>query len=120
MGSGDSFRGSTGPRWHALPLPLAYGISDLFAVRRSSLDRLTHYLGVLASLDLFVEVAVPTALILATERLITAGDAGWQFSWAPSSWNSVDYTFRSLLDLEARYPSSQLFVHPVKLSQLAL
>jgi hypothetical protein len=107
------------PTVHTLPLPLAYGISDLFAVRRSRLDRLAHYLGVLAALDLFVEVAVPTALILATERVITAGQVGWQFSWAPSSWNSVEYTFRSLPDLEARYPTSQLFVHPVKLSQLA-
>jgi hypothetical protein len=108
-----------GPKVHELPLPLAYGISDLFAVRRRCLDRLAHYLGVLASLDLFVEVAVPTALILATERVITAGEVGWQFSWAPSSWDSVDYTFRSLPDLESRYPASQLFVHPVKLSQLA-
>jgi hypothetical protein len=107
------------PSAHELPLPLAYGISDLFAVRRSRLDRLAHYLGILASLDLFVEVAVPTALILAAERVVTADEAGWQFSWSPSSWNSIEHTFRSLLELETRYPASQLFVHPVKLSKLA-
>jgi hypothetical protein len=107
------------PTVHTLPLPMAFGVSDLFAVRRANLDRLAHYLGVFASLDLFVEVAVPTALILATERLVTARGAGWEVSWAPGIRGSTDIPFSSLADLEARFPASKLFVHPVKLSRLA-
>jgi hypothetical protein len=104
---------------HELPLPMAYGISDLFAVRRAALEPLAHYLGVFASLDLFVEVAVPTALILATERLVTASGANWDYSWAPGGPGSGTTPFSSLADLEARFPTSKLFVHPVKLSRLA-
>lgn len=108
------------PTTHELPLPLAHGISDLFAVRRARLDRLAHYLGVFAAMDLFVEVAIPTALILAVERLVTARGASWEYSWAPSGPGVDAAPFASLADLEARFPASQLFVHPVKLSRLAL
>lgn len=102
------------PLAHKLPFPMAFGFSDVFAIRRERLERFTHYLGIFAALDLFVEVAVPTALILATESIVTAAEIERPFYWG----YELGTPLGSVRDLETWYPSKQLFVHPVKLSRV--
>lgn len=100
---------------HELPFPMAYGVSDLFAVRRDRFERFAHYLGVFASLDLFVEAAVPTALILATDRTVTARDIGRDFCWATGPGQPL----AAVAEIDRWFPAAQLFVHPVKLSTVS-
>ena len=44
--------------------PLALGYSDIFVVPHNSLDSICHFLGVFAAMNLFVEIAIPTAIML--------------------------------------------------------
>lgn len=96
-----------------LPFPMAYGLCDVFSIRSQSFDRFAHYVGILAALDIFVEVAIPTALILATDRIATAADAGWTYSWGRGMDTS---RVTGIGELEQMFPPHELFVHPVKLS----
>lgn len=99
---------------YSLPMPLAYGLSDVFAIRADRFERFAHYLGVFASLDLFAEVAVPTALILAAESVVSAKDVGQEFYWGVGPATPL----ASVDDLAWWFPTKQLFVHPIKLSSV--
>jgi hypothetical protein len=104
-----------------LPYPLAVAFSDFFALRSDALRPVAHYLGLFAAMDLFVEVAVATAMILGCRDLATLGDTRWRVE--------VDWTDRQELakqapmDLQAvyaKFDETLLYKHPVKLSSIAL
>ncbi len=105
-----------------LPYPLAVGISDFFVVRNDALTNFYQYCGVLAALDIFVEVAVPTALVLACERLGTSADTSLQCRW---TYTRSDVPF-GLLDAIGystvcqKFHDNLLFIHPVKFSQVRM
>ncbi len=109
------------PRAAALPYPLAVAFSDFFALRRDALRPVAHYLGLFAAMDLFVEVSVATAMILACRNLATLADTPWRVS--------IDWTDRKELlrqgatDLQTVYRNfdeTLLYMHPVKLSAIAV
>src|SRR5262249_32127771 len=73
------------PDQRDLPYPLAYGMSAFFVVRDDALMKFSQYCGVLAALDIFVEVAIPTALVLACEKLATGTDTSLRYKWTYTS-----------------------------------
>jgi len=104
------------------PRPLLRGVSDMFALRREALPDFAHCCGVFASLDLFVEVALPTAMMLACDRLATLKTTGLRMNWAytPLGPRRRRFKPRSLEPALAEFTPDLLFVHPVKLSQVDL
>jgi hypothetical protein len=102
-----------------LVYPLAYGYSDITIVSSKNIRQFTHYCGVLSANGLFVEMAIPTSLLLAADKIITdketplTGRAYWQGTGA-----ALEQQYASkLTDLLADFPSEQLYIHPVKLSR---
>jgi hypothetical protein len=105
-----------------LPYPLAYGISDFFVVRKSAAEKFSTYCGALAALDVFVEAAVPTALVLACDKLGTGDDTSLKCKWTWSG-SGVSIGSQAAFDYSTicqEFDENLLFIHPVKFSQVAV
>jgi hypothetical protein len=115
--------------------PLLSGYSDFLVVPGEAIERFVTYCGVLAALDIFAEVAVPTALALAAEEVRTELEPGELFT-DPDAARYPDFPFRGVefwrpeetaafadrfgrdqARLLAEFPADWLYAHPVKLSQ---
>lgn len=114
-----------------LNYPLVAGYSDIFLVTADCMQRFCTYCGAFAAGNLFVEVAIPTAMVLATEKLavlsppptsqnthkllaLKRGDM-----WPGEKMtlqNHVASCNHSLKKLLATFPEGLLFLHPIKLS----
>lgn len=127
-------------RWHRRPstYPLLYGYSDFIVVPAYALERFGHYCGVLAAMNVFAEVAVPTALVLACDEVVTELALGEDFEHQTERtprnpaiplrgielWGGpAIQAFNGPLDgsmerLVTDFPNDWLYVHPVKLSGL--
>jgi hypothetical protein len=95
-----------------LPYPFCFGLSDFFVVGGEALAQVAHLLGVMAAAEVFVEVAVPTALLTAAESVRQQHEVGLSSDWL---WGGG----RDGADpaaLAKRFREDLLFVHPVKIS----
>jgi hypothetical protein len=114
--------------------PLVYGYADFLVVPADAWERFLHYCGVLAALNCFAEVAVPTALALAARNVVTELPLNEHFErhsgtrtgitmpgrelWGAEAINGFAAPFeRSFDNLVSGFPPELLYVHPVKLSQ---
>lgn len=102
-----------------LAYPLVGGYSDIFLITADAMDKFCLYCGAFAATRLFVEIAVPTALVLATEKIQHDKDIKLK---GKALWSSEDYKFlnqynNSLSLLTAEFPKDILYIHPIKLSK---
>ncbi|QNE32451.1 hypothetical protein F1C10_11180 [Sphingomonas sp. NBWT7] len=121
-------------RRHRTSYPLIFGYADFFIVPAAAWERFLHYCGVFAALNCFAEVAVPTALSLAADKVVTELPINEHFIrsrprqpgpslqgrelWGATAINGFVQPFdRSLDRLLHDFPKELLYVHPVKLSQ---
>lgn len=102
--------------------PAAWGYSDVILIPRDALADFCYYSGIFAAGRMFVEAAIPTAMILACKGGIkTLKDIGWE-----AETGNVDYVERDRIverlggDYQkflSNFPPNLLFYHPIKLSQ---
>jgi len=103
-----------------LPYPSVGSYSDCFIVTDKTIKQFCHYCGVLASIGLFVEIAIPTALVLSAEKITIEenlklkGKALWKNEEVAQLENQHGRSLANLLD---QFPGGQLYYHPVKLSK---
>ena len=103
-----------------LPYPVAGSYSDMFIITKESIAGFCHYCGILASIGLFVEIAIPTALLLISDKIVQEKDLRLQGKalWTPEEVEAVEKTFnKSLAALLKDFPAGQIYYHPVKLSK---
>ncbi len=103
-----------------LPYPVAGSYSDILLIHRNSIQAFCRYCGVMAAAGLFVEIAVPTALLLAAEKIVQEKDLKLQGEalWTPREISDVEEKYnRSLSNLLQNFPPGKLYYHPVKLSK---
>jgi len=100
--------------------PLAMGYSDVFILHRSVLRDFARYAGVMGAMGVFAEVAIPTALCLATESIVREADlrdAGREF-WTLAEQRELVARHGGKLDaLLQSWPPGLLWLHPVKISE---
>jgi hypothetical protein len=103
------------------PYPLVVGYSDFFVIPKHNIKEFIHYCGVFAGMNLFVEVAIPTALMLSSETIKSEnkGLRGVEF-WDESKIQELmkDNNL-SVIELFKNHPD-QLYFHPIKLSKWKL
>jgi hypothetical protein len=107
-------------RTYPLPFPLIGGFSDFFVLPAASLRRFTHYCGIFASMKLFVELAIPTALAMASEDVRTVSQSAYRsgYLWSQPEVTALEQAHNGSLDhLLSHFPQDILFYHPVKLSR---
>lgn len=122
-------------RGQSADYPLLSGYSDFVVVPADAMERFAQYCGVFAALDIFAEVAVPTALALACKGVRTELPLGRHFRALGSPqtdgaglkgvelWTEQDLAQAQALlslplaELLHRFPPDWLYCHPVKLSR---
>lgn len=107
-----------------LKYPLVGGWCDILLLTDDIMPVFCKYSGAFAASNLFVEIAIPTSLLLSTEYLATSEDIKLKnnipliTSWTPKQqeefYLKYNYKLDELLD---DYPKERFFVHPIKLSQ---
>jgi len=106
-----------------LPFPFVRGLADFFVLHKNYVADFLHYCGVFSSLNLWVEVAIPTAAALLERKIVFAKDLGLKFDWAWTDprrsprWSQpteLADVYRMIQDM----PDHMLFRHPVKLSKV--
>lgn len=103
-----------------LPYPAVGSYSDMFIVKKESITTFCRYCGIMASIGLFVEIAIPTSLLLTSKKIVQEKDLLLQGKalWTPEEVAEVEKKFdRSLSQLTKNFPAGQLYFHPVKLSK---
>lgn len=114
-----------------LDYPLCAGYSDIFLVTADCMQNFCTYCGAFAAQNLFVEVAIPTAMVLAAGKIAVSSDTnrkGIHKILALKNgdmWPAGDQTLQntiapfnhSLQTLIENFPEDRLFLHPIKLSQ---
>lgn len=103
-----------------LEYPLVGSYSDIFIISNNNFDRFTHLCGVFSASKLFVELALPTAMVLSCDKIITENDLSMK---GITFWtHEENVTFQkqynlSINDLFSSFPKDALYFHPVKLSK---
>lgn len=105
-----------------VPYPLVHGYSDIFAVKKTSLEKVAHMFGIFASMNMFVEIAVPTAVVLTVKKSNISFMECSEFAYCTILWGEdrlrVEREYgRDINCLINRFPADCLFIHPVKLSR---
>lgn len=108
-----------------LAYPVVGSYSDIVIVSKSSIKNFCHYCGVFATNKLFVEFAIPTALLLASEKVITEKEIGkrgiiyWLYTQPELEKYNQDMKpyNQNLSELIAHFPADKLYIHPIKLSK---
>lgn len=107
-----------------LPYPLVYAVSDFFVISREQLSVFCHNVGLLATMNLFPEVAVPTALLSVGGPILQAKDLDLTFEWTWGRNQSVEHFVPTSVDAVRTFidkmGDNTLFRHPIKLSKVEL
>ncbi|MBE7173918.1 MAG: hypothetical protein INR73_25315 [Williamsia sp.] len=97
--------------------PLIASYSDLIIVPHQSSYEFMRYCGVFGALNLFVEIAAPTALAFSAPKIVdeTQLTRKGQLFWTPGDILSFETHYNnSLTSLLENFPPGALYVHPVK------
>lgn len=112
-----------GERKDALyPLAAAPGCSDFFVIPRSAAKKFFHYCGVFAAMRNFVEIAIPTAMVLSCPGIKTMEKTRFKSDPPGDGDRRISeeigcrYGF-SYKELVKGFPTEYLYIHPIKLSK---
>ncbi len=102
-----------------LSYPLVGSYSDIFVVSSNTIKQFCHYCGVFAATKLFVEVGLPTALVLSAKEIVTEMDLPFV---SGALWTKEEYQILSRYENDLQlllndFPPNYLYLHPIKLSQ---
>lgn len=103
---------------YAMRYPLIGGYSDIFVVSRTCIRQFAHLCGLFAVGRLFVELAIPTAMVLAADAVVTEQSLPYQGRalWTAEDRAILDRYGGSLRRLMDEFPDQHLYLHPIKLS----
>ena len=115
---------------HHAAYPVVFGYSDIFSIPRVHFDAFCDYLEVFASLQMFVELAIPTAFALhdwpmVFERELELEPFSLLFPPDPRLMKEKAEKILSMAttanfrveELERVFPKNYLYMHPIKLSK---
>jgi hypothetical protein len=95
----------------------------MFIFPKNKLEKFSEYCELFRQMRLWVEVAIPTALVLTVDDLVFEKDTKWMGTtyWENENneemnerYEQVDFNFEELMK---SYKSNELYIHPVKLSK---
>ncbi len=106
----------------SLEYPIVKAYSDILLVPADNMNKFATYCGAFASSGLFVELAVPTSMVLSVEKdhIKTCADTKLKYGaiWTNEEMTDLtckyNYSLEKLLD---DYPEGTFFLHPIKLSK---
>lgn len=102
-----------------LRYPLIGSYSDIFLISQNNIKDFCHYCGVFAAGELFVEFAIPTAIALTSEKIVTEKEISLKGKalWTEQDYKVLEKFDKNLDKLMTEFPENWLYVHPIKLSK---
>ena len=100
--------------------PLVGGYSDLIVVPNSVMATFCQFCGAFAAARLFVEIAIPTSMILCCDKVQTLKQIKMNNSLLLPRDKDRDFLPQdnySYAELEKNFPSDMFYIHPIKLSK---
>ena len=102
-----------------IPYPMAGGYSDIFCLDKESLLEFSRLCGIFSSMNMFVEIAIPTAVVLTYKKIDVKffPDNSMLILWDN---DRIDFENKYENDFSRMYNEwneKNLCVHPVKLSR---
>lgn len=103
-----------------LPYPLFKAYSDMIIINEKSMDEFCRLSGVFAAMNIFVETAIPLAMVLACDSIKTEKELnGW---YGVENWGMdiINFEKKYQYDLDyllSDFPEKVLYYHPIKLSK---
>lgn len=113
------FKNKTSGKKYELSYPLVRSYSDIFVISADAIQQFCHYAGVFAATRLFVEMAIPTALVFSAKEIKTEKDIQLKGRalWTKEDLSLLDTHEYKLGNLLTHFPKDHLYIHPVKLSK---
>ena len=110
---------------YPLSYPLVCSYSDIVIVSKNTIKQFCAYCGAFAANELFVEFAMPTALLLSSNDVVTEIQIGarGEIYWTYEKHESLNYEEvmkpygYDLHILLQNFPQTSLYIHPIKLSK---
>lgn len=101
-----------------LAYPMVCSYSDIFIVSASAMKQFVFYCGVFAASRLWVEIAIPTSLVLSSLKINTfSKDSKRGALWTLAERNMLNVFQNNLNLLMNNFPEGYIYLHPIKLSQ---
>lgn len=109
-------------RTYNVSYPMVRSYSDIFVISNDAIKSFCHYCGVFAATRLFVELALPTALVFSAKEIVTEKDISYKGRalWTASDFAILDEYENNFTKLLESFPENYLYIHPVKLSKWVL
>lgn len=106
-------------RSNELKYPLVRAYSDILLIPSDVMPKFANYCGAFSATRLFVEMAIPTALVLSSDNIKLAEDIKLNpgAMWFEDDFKILESYGRNLTKLLTDFPSDKLYLHPIKLSQ---
>ena len=99
--------------------PVVEGYSDLIVIPHDHLELFCHYCGIFAAMNLWVDAAVATALILSGSEIKTEKDCNysgteyWSGHEIINRLKTINYKLDKIGEI---FDKEELYIHPIKLS----
>ena len=110
-------------RPHKLAYPMAVGPSDIFIIPNNSIDRFVTHCGIFAAYNLFVEIAIPTAIVLTIDtndnNIVQSSDLEHRTfnSIRPDTISPIkDEYLNDIRLISKHWPQNYTYIHQIKLS----
>jgi len=113
------FKSKLARKKYSLTYPMVGSYTDISVVSADAIQQFAHYCGVTAATGLFVEVGLPTALVLAAKEIVTETQLKLKGKtlWSPQDFAAMERYENVLANLIKDFPEETLYIHPVKLSK---
>lgn len=108
-----------GLKSYKLSYPMVGGYSDILVVNSKTIRKFSNLCGVFAATRLFVELAIPTSLVLSAEKIIVEENLNLRGKalWSTQDYLILDQYNKKLKNLLNNFPNDKLYLHPIKLSK---
>lgn len=102
-----------------IPYPMAHqgGVADIFCVSKESLFALSRLCGIFSAMKLFVEIALPTAVVLLFKRNEVEFIKYGLWLWKDKRTAFENYYDKDFSRLYSEWNEKLFCIHPVKLSR---
>lgn len=105
--------------YYKIQYPLAFSYSDFFVIPRESLQLFSHYCGIFGAWDIFVEIAIPTSLLLSCDSIVFENIIKGYEIWDRDERTRFLQEHEDLGSIFSYMDAHNLlYIHPIKLSKL--
>ena len=101
-------------------LPLVEGYSDFIIIPSKTIKRFCHYCGIFSAMNIWVDAAIATAMVLSSDQIRTEKDHSYKGTeiWNEKELSAKTARSKNKLDQITKvFDKDEFYIHPIKLSK---